>query len=366
MSNEPISLIRTTPPTPSWLGEEFSNAFIDLSKRNDLSQLLRSHKHNGAPEDRRAGSIWLKQRFGDELDPDRIIVTNGTQNALFITLATMVGRGGLLLTERLSYYGFRRLAGFLGIEVQAIDMDADGALPDAFEAVCKSAKPKALFLSPTLHNPTTIVMSRERRLALAEVARKYGVIIIEDDVYGVLPANAPPPIAALAPDVTWHATGLAKCIAPGLRIGYLVAPTPTAAAAAYQPFNTTSTWFVSPISAAIVQNWVENGTGQRILGAVRDEAAARQTIARELLKDASYTTKPEALHLWLDLPDGSSQETFLSACAQRGVLLRSGEMFAISKEQAPSAIRIVLGSPNTREELTQALIGVAGAIQAFA
>ncbi|UXN57510.1 PLP-dependent aminotransferase family protein [Phyllobacterium zundukense] len=364
MSREPISLIRTTPPTPSWVGEEFSKAFLELSRRSDLPTLMRTHKFIGAMEDRRAGGLWLKQRFGEELDPDRIIVTNGTQNALFITLATMVGQGGLLLTERLSYYGFRRLATFLGIDVRAIEMDDDGALPEAFEAVCKTDKPKALFLSPTLHNPTTIIMSRERRLALAEIARRYGVIIIEDDVYGLLPKDAPPPIAALAPDVTWHATGLAKCIAPGLRIGYLVAPDAAASARAFQPFNTTSTWFVSPVSAAIVEHWIGNGVGRRILDAVREEAAARQVIARSILGRASYLAKPEALHLWLDLPAGLTQEGFISACNQQGVVLRSGEMFAVSNEQASPAIRIVLGSPSNREELTTALEGVAAVLKA--
>lgn len=364
MPREPISLIRTTPPTPDWLGDEFSKVFVELSKRSDLSTLLRLHKHNGTPEDRRAGSLWLKQRFGDAPDADRILVTNGTQNALFITLATMVGRGGLLLTERLSYYGFRRLAGFLGIDIRAIEMDEDGALPDAFEAVCKADKPKALFLSPTLHNPTTIIMSRERRLALAEIARKYGVIIIEDDVYGLLPREAPPPIAALAPDVTWHATGLAKCIAPGLRLGYLVAPDAAAAAKAFQPVNTTSTWFVSPVSAAIVENWIKNGVGIRILEAVREEAAARQVIARSILDGARYVAKPESLHLWLDLPKGYTQEEFITACGRQGVVLRSGEMFAVSKEQASPAIRVVLGSPRNREELTEALEGVATVLKA--
>lgn len=364
MSREPISLIRTTPPTPDWLGDEFSKVFVELSKRCDLSTLLRTHKFNGTPEDRRIGSAWLRQRFGEAPDPDRVIVTNGTQNALFITLATMVGQGGLLLTERLSYYGFRRLADFLGVQIRSIEMDGDGALPDAFEAVCRTDKPKALFLSPTLHNPTTIIMSRERRLELAAIARKYGVIIIEDDVYGLLPREAPPPIAALAPDVTWHATGLAKCVAPGLRLGYLLAPDAATAAKAFQPVGTTSTWFVSPVSAAIAENWVDSGVGTRILEAVRDEAAARQAIARSMLEGASYTTKPEALHLWLDLPAGSTQEDFIVACGKHGVILRSGEMFAVTKQQASPSIRLVLGSPHDREELVRALEGVAAVLKA--
>lgn len=362
-SAAPVSLLRTTPPTPPWLGAELARTLTEVAGREDLGTLLRYHKFAGTDVDRRIGSQWLAGRFGEAIDPERIIVTNGTQNALFIALAVAVGRGGLVLTETLSYYGFRRLAEFLGADVAAVPMDADGARPDAFEAICRERRPKALFLSPTLHNPTTIVMSRERRLALAAAARQHGVAIIEDDVYGMLPSEAPPPIAALAPDVTWHCTGLAKCVAPGLRLGYLVAPSSSEAARAFAPFQTTSTWFVSPLSAAIAEHWVEDGTAARLLGAVREEAAARQIMAADLLSETTYTAKPEALHLWLDLPPAWTQRGFVEAAAAAGVALRTGDMFALEPETAPNAIRVVVGSPETRPALAGALGTIAALVR---
>lgn len=359
-SSSVISLIRTTPPTPPWLGDALARSLREIADAPDIATLLRYHRFVGTPADREAGSRWLAHRLGAVLPADRIIVTNGTQNALFMAIATIVGRDGLLLTEQLSYYGLRRLAGFLGIRVAGVAMDADGADPDAFAAACRADKPKALFLMPTIHNPTTIVMSRERRLALAAVARAHGVAIVEDDVYGMLPREAPPPIAALAPDVAWYATGLAKCVAPGRKIGYLAAPSAAAAKAVEDTFYTTSTWFVSPLSAAIAQRWIADGTALRLMGAVREEAALRQVLAARILAGARYTTKPEALHLWLDLPRAWSQPDFIAAARARGVELRPGTMFALEPEQEPHALRVVVGSPETRETLEQGLRAVAG------
>ncbi|MFE0018299.1 PLP-dependent aminotransferase family protein [Mesorhizobium sp. NPDC059054] len=355
LSAAPISLIRTTPPTPQWIGEEIKNTLQDVLQEQDLSTLLRYHRFAGTERDREVGAIWMSHRLGCGLDANRILATNGTQNALLLALATAVGNGGLVLVEELSYYGFRRLAGFLNVEVDAIAMDRHGALPDAFQHACRTRSPKALFLTPTIHNPTTLVMSLERRNELIDIARRYGVAIIEDDVYGSLPTDAPPPIAALAPDITWYASGLAKCVSPGLKAGYLVAPSAVHAAAVFERFQVTSTWHMSPLSAVLVDKWVSAGIATRILDAVRAEASARQEIARELLAGSDYAAHPNGLHLWLTLPAQYDQETFVTAAANAGVVLRPGSMFAFHPTTPVDSIRIVLGSPETRDELLAGL-----------
>lgn len=94
-------------------------------------------------------------------------------------------------------------------------------LPDAFRSACRQSAPKALYTVPTLHNPTTAIMPTERRRRIIEIARKYDVTIVEDDVFGFLVPDGPAPIQVLAPDITLHISSLSKSIAPGLRIGYL-------------------------------------------------------------------------------------------------------------------------------------------------
>ena len=355
---EPISLIRTTPPTPGWIGDEIKNALLEISQAHDLSTLLRYHRFAGTERDREVGASWMSDRMGGGLEIGRIIATNGTQNALMLTLAAVVGSGGLVLVEAFSYYGFRRLAGFLNVEVDCIEMDRGGGLPDAFVEACRTRSPKALFLTPTIHNPTTLVMSLERRREIIDIARKYGVAIIEDDVYGALPHDAPPPIAALAPDICWFATGLAKCVSPGLKAGYLVAPSTSHAASVFERFQVTSTWHMSPLSSALADKWISGGTAKRILDAVRAEASGRQEIAREILAGSQYAAHPNGLHLWLTLPVQHDQDSFIDAAAKAGVILRPGSMFAFHPDRPVDAIRIVLGSPETREELRRALSAI--------
>ncbi len=81
-------------------------------------------------------------------------------------------------------------------------MDDEGIDPDALQAACLRDKPKALYLNPTLLNPTTVTIPEKRREAIARIARRHRLPIIEDDAYGFIPQHGPPPFAAIAPDIT--------------------------------------------------------------------------------------------------------------------------------------------------------------------
>src|SRR6266704_690025 len=93
--------------------------------------------------------------------------------------------GDTLATECLTYPGMRALANLLDLRLVGLAMDADGLLPDAFESASRGGAIKAVYTMPTLHNPTTAIMPEERRRAIAQIARQYGVAIVEDDVYGL-------------------------------------------------------------------------------------------------------------------------------------------------------------------------------------
>ena len=145
----------------------------------------------------------MEPRFEQRLDRSRLIVTNGTQNAMLMLLRRLVGQDGLVVAERLSYGPLRILAEAAGVRLLGLDIDDDGIVPDAFEAACRADAPRALYCNPTVQNPTTAIMPESRRIAIAGIARRHGVAIIEDDALGLLHPGAPLPIAALAPDVTW-------------------------------------------------------------------------------------------------------------------------------------------------------------------
>ncbi|MCC8960334.1 hypothetical protein H8B02_45125 [Bradyrhizobium sp. Pear77] len=105
----------------------------------------------------------------------------------------------------------------------------------------------------------------------------------------------------------------------------------------------------------LAQSWIVDGTAEKVLLAVRSEAVARQQMAARLFVHATYLAKPESLHMWLALPRRWTQQSFVAAAADAGVLVRSGSMFALDEESSPEAIRIALGSPETRASLGAAL-----------
>ena len=103
-------------------------------------------------------------------------------------------------------------------------MDEQGIVPEAFEKACREKAPKALYLIPTIDNPTTATLPEARRRTLAALARKHDIAIIEDDPYAPLRPERIAAMAELASDATWHIATLSKCVTPALRVAYVVAP----------------------------------------------------------------------------------------------------------------------------------------------
>ena len=108
--------------------------------------------------------------------------------------------------------------------LHALPLDDEGPSAEAFETACKTLKPKALVFNPTLQNPTTLTTTLARREALADVALRYAIPVVEDDAYAMLPRQAPPPFATLAPELTYYVTGFSKCLGAGLRTAYVCTP----------------------------------------------------------------------------------------------------------------------------------------------
>ncbi|MFC5311838.1 PLP-dependent aminotransferase family protein [Azospirillum rugosum] len=306
----------------------------------DLIDLLRYQEFGGLPEDRQAGADWLARR-GLPVPVDRLLVCAGTHSALQGVLASLAKAGDVICAEALTYPGLRGLAAQQGLEVVGLAMDEDGILPDAFEEACRTRRPKALYCNPTLQNPTTITVPLERRRALLEVARRHGVAVIEDDAYGALPVDGPPPLAALAPELVFYIGGLAKALGAGLRVAYLVVPE---ARRVWQlsAYLRATTVMASPLTLALATRWIVDGTADAILDAVRAESAARQGFARSILPHAGQRSKPEAFHFWLRLPPDWSRSSFAATLRGANLGIVVSDAFAVNNPP-PEAVRLCLG-----------------------
>ncbi len=198
-------------------------------------------------------------------------------------------------------------------------------------------------------------MSQRRRTEVIAVARKHGVLLIEDDVLGALHPEAPPPIARLAPGITWYVMSLSKCYAMGLRLAYLVAPSAAAANRLVEPVSRLSWWFPNSLSVEIASSWAVDGGGRRIASSLRREIDARQGIAADILDSRCARTAPGALHLWLRVPEEYSPHAFAETARRRGVLVRPADLFAIDAAGRCDSVRISLTAPTSREELRAGL-----------
>ncbi|WP_197424105.1 aminotransferase class I/II-fold pyridoxal phosphate-dependent enzyme [Bradyrhizobium valentinum] len=310
----------------------------------------------GSNRDRAAARTWLAPRYPTLGDERRIIITNGTQSALLLFLRIYAPIGSVILAEQLSYGVLPNLARTAGVTVRGVPLDGEGMIPDEFERLCREASPVALYCNPTFHNPTTSTLSAERRAAIAAIARTYGVKIFEDDPLGLLHPDAAPPIASLAPEVSWYTMGMTKCMAQGIRVGFCVIPKGIDLSMQLGEVGRLSHWLASPLAVALVTEMIESGLAHTILGEIRDECQRRQELACDLLNNFAISCPPRSMHLWLRLPTGTSEEQIISTLASQGISVRGSAQFVADGGGAgANALRLSLSSPGSIELLARGL-----------
>lgn len=353
-----LDLSMNIPPRP--LGVDLqamlANTMAAVTRRADLLRLLSYQPAGGALADRAAGAAWLAPVLPN-VTAERVLITGGAQAALAALLSALVRPGRVVLSGHYTYPGFRAAAAALGRGLRGVAMDADGIRPDALAATAAMGDVDALYLTPTLHNPTTATLPLERRQAIVDIARHYGISIIEDDAYGRLPENPLPPLAALGPDIVWHVATLAKVLTPGLRLAYVVAPDATRASQGRAALRAVAQ-MPPPLSVATASAWISDGTAESILRGVRAEAVARQQLAARLLPRALVSAKAEGHHLWLGLPPGWTEADFVAAARRAGAALVPGSAFAVG-EAGGCHVRVALGAAPDHVSLSLALENIA-------
>jgi DNA-binding transcriptional MocR family regulator len=357
---EIVDLSMNLPPEPDdpELLDRMQDGWDAISR--DLVLLMRYQGFGGVSTDKEAASAWLSRR-GLVPQQDRVFIVPGAHPALVGILGLLARPGDVVLSEAITYPGARSIAGQLGLSLVGLPMDDEGVEPDAFAAACGRLAPKALYLNPTLLNPTTHTISEPRRLALTSIARRFGVPIIEDDPYGLLPEHAPPAFAALAPELTWHIAGLAKCLGAGLRVAYVIVPD-NRSGWSFAASLRAATVMASPVTVALATRWINDGTGDALLTAVRRESAERQSLARSLLKGQTYRADPAGFHLWLTLPAPWTRSAFAGHMRTTGIGIVASDAFTTG-DTPPDAVRVCLGGPADRAQVRDALEFMAHALE---
>jgi DNA-binding transcriptional MocR family regulator len=324
-----------------------------------LVYLMRYQGFGGVQADKDAASSWLSRRA---LVPpqDRLFISPGAHPALLGILGILAKAGDVVLSESLTYPGARSIAAQLGLRLVGLPMDDDGVDADAFADACKRLSPRALYLNPTLLNPTTHTISEPRRIAIVAIARRFGVPIVEDDPYGFLPINGPPPFGALAPDLTWHVAGLAKCLGAGLRVAYVVVPD-VRSGWLFASSVRTATVMASPLTIALATRWIADGTADALLATVRKESIERQRLAAATLPAGGFRANPVGFHLWVSLPESWTRSAFVGHMRSTGIGVVASDAFT-TEGVPPEAVRVCLGGPADRSAVGGALEFMAHAL----
>ena len=353
-----IDLSMNVPPHPleAQLDERIMAGLESIRAQSGLTAHLNYQPPGGGAHEREVAARWMRGRV-PHAQADRLVIFPGTQTILFDLLAHLARPGEIVLTEALTFPGIKAAAERLGIRLVGVAMDENGILPDALASACRTHRPKAVYLIPTLHNPTTATLSSERRNAIAKIVRDADTMLIEDDAYGLLD-RAAVPIANLIPERTYLATTLSKCIAPALRVAYLLTPDSAAQQEMRSSLQAT-VQMPAPLMVALVTHWIESGIADRIIGAIRNEAVGRQQLAQRALKGLSFLAKPAAHHLWLRLPE--NRPDVAGQLLRDGLAVVAGSTFTVDGT-LPNAARVSLGAARNRAELTEALRILVGAL----
>lgn len=275
-------------------------------------------------------AAFMVAKGAQDVSAEQLIVTTGSQQALDLLGKCMISPGDKVIVEGPTFLATIQCFRLYGAEVISAPVDENGVIVDELEKLMAEHQPKLVYLIPTFGNPSGATLSLERRQRVLELAVKYQTLVVEDDPYGDLYFDAPPPasLLALSSQVpgsrNWlaHCGSLSKVLSPGLRIGWLIAnPELLSKAVMCKQFSDAHT---STFAQATAAQYLQAGHMPATLAKVRKVYAARaQTMMdalRSELGDAVQFTAPQGgLFLWVRLTGNGGQLADANVLAKKAI-----------------------------------------------
>ncbi|MFD9328556.1 PLP-dependent aminotransferase family protein [Streptomyces sp. NPDC060065] len=323
------------------------------------AQALQYSTTEGEPELRAALAARTSAR-GLATEPDDLLVTTGSQQALSLLATALIEPGDTVLVENPCYLAALQVFGFAGARVVAVPGDGHGVDPEALEELVVRERPKLLYTVPTFQNPTGRTLPGERRAAVAAVAARHGLWIVEDDPYGELrfEGERVPWIASYpgAEDRTVLLGSFSKVMAPGMRLGWLRAPAELrrACAVAKQAADLHTPTVNQLAAARYLADSDLDGHVTRVAAVYRERRDAMLAGLAEALPEGSHWDRPEGgMFLWARLPDTYDTTALLPAVVRQEVAYVPGAPF-YAAEPDRSTLRLCFVT-QTPEEIGEGL-----------
>ena len=272
----------------------------------------------------------LSAQKGAPLQANQFVVTTGSQQALDLLGKCMISPGDKVIVEGPTFLATIQCFKLYGAEVISAPIDAHGVQVEQLEALIAEHRPKMVYLIPTFGNPSGATLTLERRKRVLELAVQYQTLVVEDDPYGDLYFDAPPPDSLLAlssqveGSAQWlaHCGSLSKILSPGLRLGWLVAPPDLLAKAVMcKQFSDANT---STLAQATAAAYLQSGRLPQAVQQVRSVYAQRAStmaacLKRELGDAVSFTQPQGGMFFWVSLTGADGRCADSQVFAQRAI-----------------------------------------------
>ncbi|MDY2941825.1 MAG: PLP-dependent aminotransferase family protein [Varibaculum sp.] len=269
-------------------------------------------------------------------DPDNVVVTTGSQQAIDLVTSLFINPGDIILAEAPSYVGALGVFNSYQADVHHVPLDHDGLIPEALETriaeLRKTGKPiKFLYTVPNFHNPAGVCMSVDRRQRVAEICQREHILILEDNPYGLLGFDGQiyPAIQTYAPDSVIYLGSFSKIFAPGFRIGWAYAP--PAIRAKLVLASESAILSPSMVAQMAIHKYVAEYDWLGQIGAYREMYRGRRdamlAALAERLPQCEWTIPNGGFYTWVTLPEGIDAKAMLPRAVSGLVAYVSGTAF---------------------------------------
>jgi 2-aminoadipate transaminase len=272
-------------------------------------------------------------KYGIQVETDNILMVHGSQQGLDLIGKLFVDTDACVLTSRPTYLGGLQAWNAYEAQYCTVPMDEDGMIVEEIPAMLRSGeKPRFVYVLPNFHNPAGTTLSLERREQLAEIAREYDLIIVEDDPYGELRFEGDDitPLWRLAPERTLYLSTFSKTLAPGIRLAWIVAPKAIIGrlVQAKQGADLHTGTFLQMVANDICQRGILRQHVRRLRAAYRARRDAMvEAMEEHFPAGAAWTVPQGGLFLWVRTPEPILTREFLLKAVQSNVAFVPGFAF---------------------------------------
>ncbi len=326
---EVISFAGGLPSDASFPVEQLKAAFEKVLKDAPQAALQYSTTDGYAPL--REWVAAEKSKSGTAIKSEQVIIVSGSQQALDLIGKVFINEGDKVLVEAPTYLGALQAFDLFFPKYVSLASDADGLDAEQITAE-QAAGAKFLYALPNFQNPTGRLMSEARRQALVSKARELNLLVIEDDPYGELWYTAAPPPSLLSrmPERVIQMGSFSKILAPGLRLGYIVAPEEIARK--FEQVKQATDLHTATLTQRAVYEVVKDGFLNEHIPTIRTlyhaQAQAMLGALSEFMPNNVKWNQPAGgMFLWLELPEGMDAEDMLKKALERNIAYVPGTPF---------------------------------------